>query len=164
MTASSKSKPAKPLAAANNLVSFSTGRGTTNDTVAIRREILARDGDCCHYCRAKGGSSILRVRRGPFDYYVDLTSLMAFDANDGEPLGVVPADTLPLGRSCRVVLDLAYLDRNPGNLGRRGRRDNVVLACQRCNTSIGMAAIEAAAAARHRAEIEAEFGPELPLF
>lgn len=162
----SRKTDAKPPTAAvpSNLVSFSTGRGTTNDTVDVRREILARDGDCCHYCRAKGGASILRVKRGPFDHYVCLTTLMAFDANDGEPLGVVPADTLPLGRSCRVVLDLAYLDGNPGNLGRRGRRDNVVLACQRCNTAIGMAAIRAAAAARQKAAIEAEVGPELPMF
>jgi 5-methylcytosine-specific restriction endonuclease McrA len=164
MTASQKSKTPSRRAAVNNLVSFSTGRGTTNDTVDIRREILARDGDCCHFCKAKGGASILRVRRGPFDHYVDLTTLMAHDANDGEPLGVVPADTLPLGRSSRVVLDLAYLDGNPGNQGRRGRRDNVVLACQRCNTAIGMAAIQAAAEARLKAAHEAEFGPELPLF
>ena len=158
MKSSRKTDAKRPTAAAipSNLVSFSTGRGTTNDTVDIRREILARDGDCCHYCRAEGGATILRVRRGPFDHYICLKTLMAFDANDGEPLGVVPADTLPLGRSCRVVLDLAYLDRNPGNVGRRGRRDNVVLACQRCNTAIGMASIEAAAAARQRAAHEAE--------
>lgn len=166
MKSNRKTDAKRPPAAAvpSNLVSFQTRSAITQATVDIRREILARDGDCCHFCRAKGGASILRVRRGPFDHYVDLTSLMAYDANDGEPLGVVPADTLPLGRSCRVVLDLAYLDGNPDNLGRRGRRDNVVLACQRCNTAIGMAAIEAAAAARQRAAHEAEFGPELPLF
>lgn len=165
MKISRKTDPKPPAAAVpSNLVSFSTGRGTTNDTVDVRREILARDGDSCHYCRAKGGASILRVKRGPFDHYVDLDTLMAYDANDGDPLGVVPADTLPLGRSCRVVLDLAYLDGNPGNMGRRGRRDNVVLACQRCNSINGMAAIEAAAAARQKAAIEAEVGPELPMF
>lgn len=165
MAARQKSSPTQRLPAApTNLVSFQTGSPVSQDTVSIRREILARDGDCCHFCRAKGGASILRVKRGPFDHYVCLTTLMAFDANDGEPLGVVPADTLPLGRSCRVVLDLAYLDGNPGNMGRRGRRDNVVLACQRYNSSIGMAAIEAAAAARRKAAIEAEVGPELPLF
>lgn len=163
MPVSQKSK--RPTAAIpSNLVSFKTGSPVTQATVDIRREILARDGDCCHYCRAKGGASILRVKREQIDHYICLDTLMAYDANDGDPLGFVPADTLPLGRSSRVVLDLAYLDGNPGNLGRRGRRDNVVLACQRCNTAIGMAAIQAAAEARLRAEIEAEFGPELPLF
>lgn len=164
MTASQKHKPTDRRAVPSNLVSFSTGRGTTNNTVEIRREIIARDGDCCNFCKAKGGATILRVKRGPIDHYVDLDTRMAFDANDGEPLGLVPADTLPLGRSCRVVLDLAYLDGSPANLGRSGRRDNVVLACQRCNTAIGMASIEAAAAARLRADRDAEFGPELPLF
>lgn len=166
MKSSRKTDAKRPTATAvpSNLVSFSTGRLTTQDTPAIRSEILARDGDCCHYCKAKGGASILRVRRGPIDHYVCLETRMAYDANDGEPIGLVPADALPLGRSCRVVLDLAYLDRNPANLGRRGRRDNVVLACQRCNTAIGMASIEAAAEARRKAGIEAEFGPELPLF
>ena len=68
------------------------------------------------------------------------------------------------GRWSRVVLDLAYLDDNPGNLGRRHRRPNVVLACQRCSIARGMAAIERAKLEAAAAAIEAQFGPELPLF
>ena len=68
------------------------------------------------------------------------------------------------GRWSRVVLDLAYLDDNPGNLGRRHRRPNVVLACQRCSISRGMAAIDKAKRDAAAAAIEAEYGPELPLF
>ena len=67
-------------------------------------------------------------------------------------------------RRSRVVLDLCFLDGNPGNLGREGSRDNVVLACQRCNFLHGMNAIAQAEEARRMAELEAEFGPELPMF
>ncbi len=147
-----------------NLLSYQTGAATTTATVDIRREVLARDGDCCHFCRAPGGATILRVKQDHFEHYVCLDTLMAFDANDGRQLGTVPADTLPLGKSRRVVLDLAYLDGNPGNLGRKGRRPNVVLACQRCNTAQGMAAIAKAEDDKRKAAIESEFGPLLPLF
>lgn len=147
-----------------NLVSYQTGAATTVAAIDIRRELIARDGECCHFCRAPGGSSILRVKQDHFEHYVCLDTLMAFDANNGRQLGTVPADTLPLGRSSRVVLDLSYLDGNPGNMGRRGKRPNVVLACQRCNSVQGMAAIAKAEDAKRKAAAEADFGPELPLF
>lgn len=67
-------------------------------------------------------------------------------------------------RRSRVVLDLCFLDGNPGNLGREGSRENVVLACQRCNFLHGMSAIAQAEEARRLAEVEAECGPELPMF
>lgn len=152
---------AKPTA---GLVSYPSGAAITAARIDMRREVLERDGCRCHFCKAPGGASILRVkRRDEFEHYVLLDTRRAYDANTGEALGVVPEDVLPLGKSCRVVLDLAYLDGNPSNVGRRGKRPNVVAACQRCNTAAGMAAIARAAQERADAEREAEFGPMLPL-
>jgi 5-methylcytosine-specific restriction endonuclease McrA len=147
-----------------NVISYLTGALMSRATVDIRRELLARDGDCCHFCKAPGGATILRVNHPWQEVYVDLGTLIAYDANDGTRLGDYPEDKIPLGKSRRVVLDLAYLDGNPGNLGRKGRRPNVVLACQRCNTAQGMAAIAKAEDDKRKAEAEAEYGPELPLF
>lgn len=147
-----------------NLLKFPCGAAVSRATVDIRREVLARDGDCCAFCKAPAGASVLRIERKDFEHYVLLDTLMAYDSSDGAQLGKVPADALPPGRSTRVVLDLAYLDGNPANVGSKGRRPNVVLACQRCNAAQGMAAIAKAEQEKRKAEIEAEFGPELPLF
>lgn len=147
-----------------NLLKFPDGASLPRATVEIRREVLARDGDCCRFCKAPGGASVLRIERKDFEHYVRLDTLMAHDSNTGEQLGKVPSDALPLGRSTRIVLDLAYLDGNPANVGRRGCRPNVAAACQRCNAARGRAAIERAEQDRLDAERESEFGPMLPLF
>ena len=165
MTANPKpDQPARKAAAASNVISYLTGLATTSSTVALRAELIVADGNRCHFCRAVGASSILRFPDGMPECYVALDTMTAYDARDGTRIGRVDRDTLPLGKSSRVVLDLAYLDGNPANLTARGRRKNVVLACQRCNKSRGIAAIEAAAVALRKAEMLAEFGSELPLF
>lgn len=147
-----------------NVISYLTGALMSSASVEIRRELLERDGDCCHFCKAPGGATVLRVVHPWQEVYVDLATMIAYDANDGTRIGSYPADKVPLGKSRRVVLDLAYLDGNPGNLGRRNHRPNVVLACQRCNSAQGMAAIDKAKLEAAAAAIEAEYGPELPLF
>lgn len=165
MTANPKpERPARKAAATSNIVSYLTGLATTSSTVALRADLIVEDGNRCHFCKAVGASSILRILDGVPECYVALDSMVAYDARDGSRIGRVDRDTLPLGTSSRVVLDLAYLDGNPANLTARGKRKNVVLACQRCNKHRNMAAIEAAAAALRKAEMVAEFGPELPLF
>lgn len=165
MTATPKPDPvAGKTAAASNIVSYLTGLATTCSTVALRADLIVQDGNRCHFCRATGGSSILRFLDGQPECYVALDTMIAYDARDGTRIGRVDRDTMPLGRSSRVVLDLAYLDGNPANLTATGRRKNVVLACQRCNKHHGMKAIDEAAAVLRKAEAEAEFGPELPLF
>ena len=165
---------AQTSAETSNLISYLTGALMSTETVAIRREVLARDGDCCVFCKAPGGASVLRGSKGSEEYYVLLDTRMAHDADTGRLLGRVSADELPINRSTRIVLDLFYLDGNPANVGRKGKRPNVVTACQRCNSAAGMKAIEAATQARQdaaaKAEQErrdaeriAEFGPMLPL-
>jgi hypothetical protein len=98
------------------IISFRTGRTVTPGHVAVLAEVLSRDG-----CRC-----------GLRDVYVVLDSLQAFDCLSGEAMGVVPADTVPLGVSSRIVLDVAYPDGNPANVWKRGRRPNVVTLCQVC--------------------------------
>jgi hypothetical protein len=123
------------------VISFRTGRAVAPDHVAMLTDILSRDGCRCAFCRAPGGASVLYGAIGHREVYVLLDTLEAFDAVSGEAMGVVPADILPIGISTRTVLDVAFLDHDPGNVGRRGRHSNVVTLCQSCGTRHADAAL-----------------------
>jgi hypothetical protein len=114
------------------ILSFRSGHTVAPDHVAILAEILSRDGCRCAHCRAPGGATVIYGRLGHREAYVVLDTLEAFDAVTGEAAGTVPAETIPLMGAVRIVLDLAYLDHDPANVGRRGRRHNVVALCQQC--------------------------------
>lgn len=64
--------------------------------------------------------------------YIVLDDLQAYDAVTGQALGFVPADIVWLGGMVRIVLDIAFRDHDPGHVGRRGRRPNVMALCQSC--------------------------------
>jgi hypothetical protein len=114
------------------VISFRTGHVVPPGHVAVLAEILIRDGCRCAQCRAPGGAAVVYRADVGRDVYIVLDTLEAFDAVTGKPAGSVPADTLPIGVSTRIVLDLAYRDHNPANTGRRGWRHNVTAMCQRC--------------------------------
>jgi hypothetical protein len=114
------------------IISFRTGHAVTSAHVAVLAEILSRDRCRCAHCRAPGGAAVIYGSVGPRDVYVVLDTLQAFDAISGEAQGVVPADTVPIGISTRIVLDLAFLDGDSSNIGKKGRRPNVVTLCQHC--------------------------------
>jgi hypothetical protein len=56
----------------------------------------------------------------------------AFDTNTGELMGEIPEEAMPIGKSARVLLDLAYRDHDPRKVGRNGCRPNVMVLCQSC--------------------------------
>jgi hypothetical protein len=114
------------------VISFRTRRTIAPDHVGVLAEVLLRDRCRCAHCRAPGGAAVLYGAMGHRDVYVVLDTLQAFDCISGEALGTVPADAIPIGVSARVVLDLAYLDGDSSNVGRKGRRPNVLLLCQQC--------------------------------
>jgi hypothetical protein len=117
------------------IISFRTGHSVQPAHVAILAEVLYRDSCRCACCRAPGGEQVLyRQWDGPecYDAYIVIDWGEAFDAITGQSLGAVPDEMLPQSGNARIVLDLAYLDHDPGNVGRRGRRPNVVVMCQRC--------------------------------
>lgn len=114
------------------IVSYRTGHTLTPGHVAVLAEVLSRDGCRCSHCRAPGGAA---VQYGDIDgrsCYVVLENLEAYDAVTGQALCSVSADAVRLGTSTRIVLDLAFRDHDPSNIGRRGRRPNVVTLCQEC--------------------------------
>jgi hypothetical protein len=114
------------------IISFRTRHAITPGHTAVLAEILSRDDCRCSHCRAPGGARVLYGFMGPREVYVLLDSLEAFDAVSGEAMDVVPAETIPVGMSSRIVLDVAFIDHNPSNGGKRGRRPNVVALCQGC--------------------------------
>jgi hypothetical protein len=114
------------------VLSFRTGHVVAQGHVAILGEILTREGCRCAHCRAPGGAAVLYGTLRQREVYVLLDMLEAFDAISGEPVGRVPADTVPIGVSTRIVLDVAFLDHDHRNVGRRDRRPNVVAMCQQC--------------------------------
>ena len=114
------------------IVSFRTGRPVAPGHVAVLAEILTRDGCRCAHCRAQGGAVVQFRHMGQRDVYVVLETLEAFDAISGELVGRVPADAVPICSSSRIVLDVAFHDHDAGNIGRRGRRPNVMVLCQQC--------------------------------
>lgn len=111
---------------------FRTGQAIQRDRIAMRDEVLERDGCRCSFCRAPDGAAVSYDHHRAQSFYVTLETLEAFDAKTGELMGEVPEDALPIGRSSRILLDLAFLDHDPSNIGRKGRRPNVVVLCQRC--------------------------------
>jgi hypothetical protein len=114
------------------VLSFRTGHVVAQDHVAVLAEILTRDGCRCAHCRAQGGAVVQYGELNGRSCYIVMETLKAFDSATGQALGAVPADIIRLGTSARIVLDLAYLDHDPGNVGRRGRRGNVVALCPNC--------------------------------
>lgn len=114
------------------IVSFRTGRAVSPGHVAVLAEILTRHGCRCAHCRAEGGAVVQYGTMGQRDVYVVLDSLEAYDAISGEPVGIVPGDAVPICSSSRIVLDIAFRDHNAANIGRRGRRPNVMALCQGC--------------------------------
>jgi hypothetical protein len=114
------------------IVSFRTGRAVPPGHLDILSEVIMRDGCRCAHCSAPGGATVIYGAMGHRDVYVVLDTLEAFDAISGEAQGVVPADTVRIWGATRIVLDVAFLDHDPSNVGRRGRRPNVVILCQRC--------------------------------
>jgi hypothetical protein len=114
------------------IISFRSGHTLTPGHIAVLAEILTRDGCRCAFCRAPGGAAVLYGAMGHREVYVIIDTLEAFDVVSGEAAGTVPAETIPAGMSSRIVLDLAFKDHDPGNLGRKGRRPNVLLLCQHC--------------------------------
>lgn len=148
----------------SNVVLYPGGSLASREWKEIREEVLKREGNCCKICKAPNHASILRVKAHDFEHYVNLETLEAFDAATGERLGLVPADSLPVGKSTRVVLHVDYLDRNSGRVGKKGHRPNLIALCQHCAHQKAMKDIEKAlAAAEEEARIK-EFGPPLPLF
>lgn len=114
------------------IISFRTGRPVAPGHVAVLAEILTRDGCRCAHCRAQGGAVVQFGHMGQRDVYVVLDTLEAYDAVSGEAIGTVPGDAVPILSSSRIVLDVAFIDHDAGNIGRRGRRPNVVVMCQGC--------------------------------
>jgi hypothetical protein len=114
------------------VVSFRSGRTVTPGHVAILAEVLSRDGCRCGFCKAPGGATVQYGDIAGRNCYVVLDTLEAFDTVTGQALCSVPADAVRLGTSSRIVLDVAYLDHDLSNVGRRGRRRNVVALCQVC--------------------------------
>ena len=114
------------------ILSFRSGHAVPPSHVAVLAEILTRDGCRCAFCRAPGGATVLYGNMGHREVYVLLDSLEAFDVVSGEAAGTVPADTIPLFGAVRIVLDVAFRDHNPANVGRRDRRPNVMALCQGC--------------------------------
>ena len=153
---------------ASNLVLYPGGSLTSKEWLEVRREVLEREGHCCKTCKAPDRASILRVKGADFEHYVNLDTLEAFDSATGEALGSVPADSLPIGKSTRVILTVAHLDHNPRNNGRKGHRPNLAALCQKHHLDHDRehhaAEREKTLQAKREAEREAEFGPMLPLF
>jgi hypothetical protein len=114
------------------ILSFRTGRAVAPDHVAVLAEILSCDGCRCAHCRAQRGAVVQYGCIGLRDVYVRLDSLEAFDEVSGEAQGTVPADTIAINSSSCIVLDVAFIDHDPVNIGRRGRRPNVMVLCQSC--------------------------------
>ena len=114
------------------VISFRTGHTVPPGHVAILAEVLSRDGCRCAHCRAPGGATVQYGDIAGRNVYVVLDDLEAFDAVTGQPLCSVPADVVRLGTSVHIVLDLAFLDHDASNIGKRGRRRNVVALCQQC--------------------------------
>jgi hypothetical protein len=114
------------------ILSFRSGHIVTPGHIAMLVEILSRDGCRCSHCRAPGGATVQYGDIAGRTCYVVLDTLEAFDAITGQALCSVPADAVQQGTSARIVLDVAYLDHDPSNVGRRGRRRNVVALCQQC--------------------------------
>jgi hypothetical protein len=114
------------------IISFRTGHTVPPGHVAILAEILSRDGCRCSHCRAPGSATVQYGDIAGRNCYVVLDDLEAYDAVTGQALCSVPANAVRLGTSSRIVLDIAYLDHDPSNVGRRGRRRNVVALCQVC--------------------------------
>lgn len=114
------------------IISFRNGRAVSPGHIAVLAEVLSRDGCRCAHCRAQGGTVVQFGTMGQRDVYVVLDSLEAFDSTSGELVGRVPADAVPVCSSSRIVLDVAFIDHDTGNIGRRGRRPNVMVLCQSC--------------------------------
>jgi 5-methylcytosine-specific restriction endonuclease McrA len=151
-----------------NILMFRNGCSAGPDIAEIRREVIARDHDQCMICRAPDGTSVARVDSEHFQTYVILDTRESYDATDGTYLGTVPDDVVIPGKRTRIVLDLAYVDGNPANIGTPGDRENVFAACQACHKRINEMIWQKEALARAKAKEReariAKFGPTLPGF
>lgn len=87
--------------------------------LAIRAEVLERDGNRCAKCKVPNYAIGFRDPDGAFQ---DCTADI-----DIPPFGKVPEGLT------KIVLTIAHLDQNPGNNGKPGDRPNLAALCQRCH-------------------------------
>lgn len=86
--------------------------------LAIRAEVLDREGNACAFCRVENGALGYRQEDGRF---IDLAGLVV-DSKNARRNGLI-----------RIVLTVAHLDHNPQNNGAPGARPNLAALCQRCH-------------------------------
>lgn len=101
------------------------------DWRSISREVRARDGDRCKWCKVENGATILRPTSG--EVYIDPPSGAVFCASTGEPKGFCRGSEFPAGRMVKIVLTVAHLDHVPENVGTPGDRPNLAALCQKCH-------------------------------
>jgi hypothetical protein len=114
------------------VLSFRSGRTVAPGHTAVLAEVLSRDGCRCSHCRAPGGATVQYGDLNGRNCYVVMDDLQAYDAVTGQALGFVPADIVRIRGMVRIVLDMAFRDHDPRNIGKRGRRPNVMALCQIC--------------------------------
>lgn len=102
-----------------------------NWKIEIRPAILARDGNCCKFCKAPNYSIVCRGTWDGKEVYQNDDGYI-FDAKDGRLIGedyVGEVFTNERKKLTRIILTIMHIDHNTSN----NNYDNLAAGCQKCH-------------------------------
>lgn len=109
--------------------------------LAIRAEILDREGNRCAFCKVPDRTYVRRWKYGPGFIFSDAagayrTNDSVYSDSNGSVVGTVWAKSSGhFYKPTKIILTIAHLDQDPTNNGEPGDRPNLKALCQKCHNT-----------------------------